>query len=188
MTPRFRELSLEELDDEQRRALEPVLAFAGGIRGPFNATLRDPELLARSFSLGEHLLFGTPLSRRLVELAVLISARVSGSRFEWYAHRRRAEEEGLSPAICDALAQGRRPADLSDEEAALFDLAVELLTAAAVRDETFQRARDAFGERGVVDLAYLVGFYQMISLALKLAAVEPPAGAPPLEPLTDPFG
>jgi 4-carboxymuconolactone decarboxylase len=76
---------------------------------------------------------------------------------------------------------------MAEDEAALFDLSVELLAAPAVDDATFERARDVFGERGVVELSYLLGFYGMISLVLKLAEVEPPDGSQPLQPLGAPF-
>jgi 4-carboxymuconolactone decarboxylase len=185
--PRFPQLTLDELDDEQRRAAEPVIAFAGGIVGPFNATLRSAKITARSFHLGEHLLFETTLPRRLVEMAVLIRARFSFSQLEWHAHRKAAAKAGLDDAICDALREGRRPEAMDDDEAALYDVCVELLRAPAVSDETFERAKAAFGERGVVELAYLVGFYGMISLVLKLAEVEAPDGSTPLAPLDDPF-
>ncbi len=184
---RFPQLRVEELDEEQRRAIAPVLQYAGGIRGPFNATLRSPRLTETSFALGTYLLFETVLPRQLTEMAILVAARVSGSRFEWWAHHRRALEEGLDPAICDALRDGRRPDAMSADEAALFDFAVEVLTRPAVGDETFARARDAFGERGVVDLTYLLGFYGMISLVLKVAEEEPPRDGAPLEPMDAPF-
>ena len=187
MSERFPQLELEDLDDEQRRAIAPVLDYAGSIGGPFNATLRSPRLTETSFTLGNYLLFETPFSRRLTEIAILIGARVSGSQFEWWAHERRAREEGVEPEICDALRAGRRPPSLSKEESVLFDFCVEQLTAPAVSDATFARARDAFGERGVVDLAYLLGFYGMIGGVLKVAAVTPPDGSMPLEPMEAPF-
>jgi 4-carboxymuconolactone decarboxylase len=187
MSDRFPALALEDLDAEQRRAIEPVLKYTGGISGPFNATLRSARLTETSFTLGSYLLFETPLSRRLTEMAILISARVSGSQYEWYAHQRRAKEEGLDEEICRALAEGRRPERMSEQEAALFDFSVEQLTRPQIADETFARARDAFGERGVVDLSYLLGFYGMIAGVLKAAAVTPPDGAQPLPPLEAPF-
>jgi 4-carboxymuconolactone decarboxylase len=185
---RFHQLEVEQLDDEQRRAAEPIIAFAGGITGPFNATLRSAELTERSFRLGEHLLFGTTLPRPLVEMAVLIAARVSGSQLEWYAHRQMARDFGLSDAVCDALQAGRRPQTMSEDEAALFDLCTEVLRSPGVSDSTFERAVRSFGERGVVELCYLVGFYGMISLVLKVAEVRAPDGSTPLASVPDPFG
>jgi 4-carboxymuconolactone decarboxylase len=184
---RFPVLALEDLDDEGRRVVEPIVRYSGGIGGPFNATLRSPELTELSFTLGEHLLFGTTLPRRLVEMAILIRARFSGSQLEWWAHRSRAEEAGLHDAVCEALRMGRRPDSMAEDEAALFDLCVELLRDPAVSDRTFARARDLFGERGVVELTYLVGFYGMISLVLKVAEVDAPDGSTPLEPMAAPF-
>ena len=187
MSDRFPLLDLDDLDDEQRRAIEPVLRYTGRIAGPFNATLRSARLTETSFTLGSYLLFETPFSRRLTEMAILIGARVAGSEFEWWAHERRAREEGLDGDICDALREGRRPASLTEEEATLFDFSVEVLTRPAVSDATFERAKTAFGERGVVDLTYLLGFYGMISLVLKMAEVEPPADGTPLRPMEAPF-
>ena len=187
MSERFPLLELDDLDADQRRAIEPILKYTGGISGPFNATLRSARLTETSFTLGSYLLFETPLLRPLTEMAILISARVSGSQFEWYAHHRRALEEGLSEDICAALGEGRRPEAMSDEETALYDFSVELLTAPAVSDATFGRAKDVFGERAVVDLSYLLGFYGMIALVLKTAAVSPPNGSLPLEPMDAPF-
>jgi 4-carboxymuconolactone decarboxylase len=166
MTERFPTLELEDLDAEQRRAIEPVLQYTGGISGPFNATLR---------------------SARLTEMAILISARVSGSQYEWYAHHRRAREEGLAEEICTALAEGRRPESMTEEEAALFAFSVEQLTAPQVSDAAFERATAVFGERGVVELSYLLGFYGMIAGVLKAAAVTPPGAAAPLRQMDAPF-
>lgn len=187
MRERFPLLELDGLDDDQRRAIEPVLRYAGGIDGPFNATLRSARLTETSFALGSYLLFETPFPRRLTEMAILIGARVSGSAFEWHAHEPRARQEGLAQEVCDALREGRRPPGLAEDEAALFDFGVELLTAPAVSDPTFERATVAFGERGVVDLTYLLGFYGMIALVLKMAEVHPPVGSRPLEPMDAPF-
>jgi 4-carboxymuconolactone decarboxylase len=186
MSERFPLLDLEDLDSDQRRAIEPVLRYTGSIAGPFNATLRSARLTETSFALGSYLLFETRLPRRLTEMAILIGARITGSQFEWHAHHRRALEEGLPEEICDALREGRRPPGLDEQEAALYEFSVELLTRPEVADATFARAKTAFGERGVVDLAYLLGFYGMIAGGPKMAAVAPP-GEPPLRPMDAPF-
>jgi len=185
--PRFRQLTLEELDDEQRRVIEPIVAFFGSFEGPFNPTLRSAELSEKTFALGQHLLFGSTLPRPLIEMVVLIRARFSFSQLEWWSHRRLAREAGLSDAICNALHQGRRPEVMTEHEAVAYDFSIELLQAPAVSDETFARARDAFGERGVVELTHVLGFYSMIALVLKMAEIGAPDGSTPLQPMADPF-
>ena len=187
MTERFPQLAVEDLDDEQQRAIAPILEYTGSISGPFNATLRSARLTETSFTLGTYLLFETGISRRLTEIAILIGARVSGSQFEWWAHHRRALEEGVPEELCDALRRGRRPDGLDEQEGVLYDFCVEQLTAPEVSDATFERTKAVFGERGIVDLAYLLGFYGMIGGVLKVAAVTPPDGSMPLEPMEAPF-
>ena len=75
MTERFPQLAVEDLDDEQQRAIAPILEYTGSISGPFNATLRSARLTETSFTLGTYLLFETGISRRLTEIAILIGAR-----------------------------------------------------------------------------------------------------------------
>lgn len=186
--PRFAQLRMEELDEAGRRVADEVVKFAGGIGGPFNVMLRSAELADLCFRLGSYVLFGTKLPRRLVELAVLIGARVSGSQLEFWAHRRRALAEGLPDSVIDALAAGRRPEGLDEDEAALFDYCVALAKKGPLDDAVFARARDRFGERGAVDLAAVVGFYGLVTMFLKAGNVYPPAEVPlPLVPMRDPF-
>ena len=80
MTERFPQLAVEDLDDEQQRAIAPILEYTGSISGPFNATLRSARLTETSFTLGTYLLFETGIPRRLTEIAILIGARVTPAR------------------------------------------------------------------------------------------------------------
>ena len=116
-------------------------------------------------------------------MAVLIRARASFSQFEWYAHHHPALEAGLAEEICEAIRLGRRPERMAADEEALFEFCAELVTAPAVGDAAFDRAKEALGERGVVELTYLIGFYSMVALVLRVAEVDAPDGTTPLEPV-----
>jgi 4-carboxymuconolactone decarboxylase len=117
-------------------------------------------------------------------MAVLLTARHWTSQFEWYAHRRGAEQAGLSPAICDAIAGGRRPAQMQPDETVIYDFASELLETKQVSDATFKAARDLLGERGVVDLIGVMGWYGTVSMLLNVDRYPLPEGVqPPLKPL-----
>ena len=120
-------------------------------------------------------------------MAVLIRARVESSEFEWLSHHHRALEAGLSEDVCNALREGRRPEHLADDEAALFDFSIEAVKRKDVGNATFDRARERFGERGVVELTYILGFYAMIALVLEVAREGAPDGTPQLPPVEDPF-
>ncbi len=88
----------------------------------------------------------------------------------------------MSPAIADAIAANQRPASMAKDEEAVYDFVSEMLATGSVSDPTFQRVKDTFGERGVVDLVGAVGYYSLVSMTLNVAQVQLPAGvAPPLK-------
>ena len=167
------------MTEAQQRVYESIAAGPrGGVRGPFNALLRSPELADRVQRVGEYLRFGTSLPARLNELAILINARFWGSKYEWYAHRPLAEKGGLAPAIADDLARNRRPERMQPDETVVYEFCTALHTAHAVDDALFDRAVAVLGERGVMDLIGVSGYYTLVSMVLNVAEIPLPAGAP----------
>jgi 4-carboxymuconolactone decarboxylase len=115
-------------------------------------------------------------------MAIIMAGRKWTAQYEFHAHRRLALEAGLSPAIADAIAANQRPASMAKDEEAVYDFVSELLATGSVSDPAFQRVKDAFGERGVVELVGAVGYYSLVSMTLNVAQVPLPAGvAPPLK-------
>jgi len=128
--------------------------------------------------------FHSSLPKKLNELAIITTGRYFTSQYEFQAHHRAALEAGLSPAIADAVAQGKRPTGMSKEEATVFDFCWELLTTKQVSDANFKAAKDTFGERGVVDLIGVMGWYSTVSMALNVDRYPVPDGQKPeLAPL-----
>src|SRR5215475_9770099 len=85
--PRFKPLAADEMTDAQRKVYGEIAGGPrGGVRGPFNALLRSPELADRAQKMGEYLRFQSSIPARLNEFAILINARYWGSQYEWYAH------------------------------------------------------------------------------------------------------
>jgi 4-carboxymuconolactone decarboxylase len=149
----------------------------GGVRGPFNALLRSPELADRVQKVGEYLRFESSLPARLNELAILINAHFWGSKYEWYAHRPLAEKGGLAPAIADDVARNTRPSSMQPDEAVVYDFCTALHTTHAVDDALFARAVATVGERGVIDLIGVSGYYTLVSMVLNVAEIPLPTGA-----------
>jgi 4-carboxymuconolactone decarboxylase len=182
---RFTELTDADMDEAQRKVYRGIASGPrGGVRGPFNALLRSPELADRVQKVGEYIRFQSSLPARLNELAILVTARHWSAQFEWYAHHQLAMKAGLDPAIAAAIALGKRPAGMQDDEAAVFDFCTELNQTKSVGDATYMAALELFGERGIVDLIGASGYYTLVSMVLNVERHPLPEGvAEPLQPL-----
>jgi 4-carboxymuconolactone decarboxylase len=177
---RFAPLTYDQMTPPQRALIEHLLAGErAGTGGPFNVFLRSPEMGDIAQQLGARIRFHSTLPRRLNEMAILIVARDWTAQYEWYAHKRLALQAGLRSDIIDAIAAGRRPAHLQSDEQALYVFETELITRREVSDATFRDAVAAFGERGVVDLMNLMGYYQLVSMALNVDRYPLPDGVQP---------
>jgi 4-carboxymuconolactone decarboxylase len=178
--PRYPELRPEDMTEAQKRVYQSIAGGPrGGVRGPFNALLRSPELADRVQKVGEFLRFNSSLPPRLNELAILVNARFWGSTYEWYAHRPLAEKAGLASAIADDIARNGRPKSMQTDETLVYEFCTALHTTHGVDDALFERAVATLGERGVMDLIGVSGYYTLVSMVLNVAEIPLPAGATP---------
>ena len=193
---RFKLIPLDQLTPEQQALSEAIksgpraklkssgASKPGPLGGPFNVWLRSPGIGDLVQKLGEEIRFRSSLAGKLNELAILITARHWTSQYEWVAHHKLALEGGLDPAIAEDIAQGRRPQKMDADETIVYEFSNELQQTQAVNDATYKRALDRFGERGVVDLISVNGFYVLVSMCLNVDRTPVPAGTPlPLPPL-----
>ena len=157
----------DRLTDAQKKAAE---AFAEGrgyaIRGPFVPLIRSPEVMLRAKAMGDHLRFKSTLGPRLNEMVILITAREWSQQYEWQAHHPIALKEGLRREIADAIADGRRPAGMAEDEEAAYDMATEILRMKRVSDATYRRAVAKFGKQGVIDLLGVTGYYTFLAIVM----------------------
>ena len=177
---RFKPLTYGEMTPAQRAMTDHILAGErGAMGGPFNVLLRSPEIGDAAQQLGAQVRFHSSLPRKLNELAIIITARHWTAHYEWYAHKRAALQAGLDPSIVDAVAAGRRPASMQPDEEAVYAFCTELLQTRQVSDATFRAAVNAFGERGVVDMIAVTGYYQLVSMVLNVDRYPLPDGVKP---------
>lgn len=175
---RFPDIPREQLTDAQKQVYDAIASGPrGGVRGPFGPLLRSPELTDRVQKLGEYLRFNSSLSPRLNEMAILINARFWESKYEWFAHKPLAVKGGLAESIADELAQGKRPSNMKPDEEVVYDVCMALHKTHFVDDSLFKRAVSVLGERGVVDLVAVSGYYTLISMVLNVAEIPLPPGA-----------
>jgi 4-carboxymuconolactone decarboxylase len=174
---RMAEIPLDKMTPAQRTVADAIMSGPRkGMSGPFNAWLRSPELADRLQKVGEYVRFNSSLDKRLNEMAIIMTAQYWGSQYEWYAHAPLALKAGLDPAIVSALGAGKKPDSMKDDEAIIWEFTTQLRRDHGVDDAIYARAVAAFGERGVMDLVAVNGYYDVVSMTLNVAHVAPPAG------------
>ncbi len=165
----------------------------GRLEGPFNLMLYSPAVGLALQSLGSTIRYSTELSARSRELAILMVAARLRSDFEWYAHRPLALAAGAPPELVDQLGHGGTPAgseqrsvaeasqDSDTEQDVLVATMVDqMLSGSRIDVETYQHAVDSLGERSLVELVILVGYYWTLASAMSVFDVGLPAGEPPV--------
>jgi 4-carboxymuconolactone decarboxylase len=184
---RFAPLKPEELTPPQKAWADALAAPPrnGKIGNPpFRAYIRDPDLATRLIALADYLRWNSTLPPRLSEMAILITAREWTAQYEWYAHHPLALKGGLDPSVAAAIAAGKRPDNMRGDETALYDLATALYRDKKVSDSVYKAARDQFGERGIMDIIGIIGFYDITSMTLITMQGGVPEGkTPPLPEL-----
>ena len=178
--PRIPLVPTDTMDAEQRRVLDTIVSGPRGrIQGPLRAVLHNAELADRWQALGALLRYRTSLTPRQSELAILVTGRACRSPFEWHAHRIEAEKAGIEPEVIEALLAERVPDGLSDDDALVVRVAVELNRMRSVSDATYADALARFGPRKLVELTSLVGYYTMVAMTLNAHEIPLPEGAVP---------
>jgi 4-carboxymuconolactone decarboxylase len=160
----------DKMTPAQKQAVDEYKKARGGeVSGPWAVLTRSPELMSRTRMLSDYLRFKSTLAPRLSEFVILMTAREWGQNYEWNAHHPLAIKGGLNPEVAKAVAEGRRPAKMAEDETSLYDLIQELLRNRTVSDATYARAATTFGEQGVVDAVSISGYYTMIGMLLNTA-------------------
>jgi 4-carboxymuconolactone decarboxylase len=178
--PRFPQLTLEQLNDQQRPLGDQIMKISSvGLGGPYNPMLRSPIYAQRMYDLLDYLRWHTSVPTKLNEMAILIVGRQWRSQVEWYAHAPLAKKAGLADSIIADLKAGKRPAGMSPEEEVVYDFVTDLTIKHAVSDELFARARKLLGEQQVVDLTAVAGTYIGVAMMLAMAEQGVPADKEP---------
>jgi 4-carboxymuconolactone decarboxylase len=151
--------------------------------GPFVPLLWSPDVMLRTAALGGYLRYQSIFPARLSEFMILIAARHWTQQYEWSLHCPIAIRAGVEPQVVSAIAAGRRPAGMAEDQAILYDFCTELIMTQRVNDATYARALGTFGEQGVVEAAVIMGYYSMLAMVLNIARTPPEPGGPTLQPL-----
>jgi 4-carboxymuconolactone decarboxylase len=180
-------LRYDELDDDGREVWDGVVGSRGsqlineqgGLVGPFNAFVHAPGVGGRMSALGAEVRFRTSLERRLTELAIITVGARWRAEFEWWAHARMAREHGVPEAVVAAIGGGEEPPFEAEDERVVYDVARELAESGRVSPAAYAAAQGLLGDRGLVELVSICGYYTLVSFLLNAFEVPLPDGATP---------
>jgi 4-carboxymuconolactone decarboxylase len=178
MTDRLGPLAPEQMSAAQQAAAQAVIdGPRGAVYGPFVPLLRSPELMECADKMGEYLRYRSAIGTRLSELAILLTARQWDQQVEWAIHAPIAERCGIGAPIVAAIAERRRPHAMLVDEEVVYDFCMELHQHKRVSDATYANAVALFGEKGVVDLMGINGYYTLLAMVMNAAQTPAPASA-----------
>jgi 4-carboxymuconolactone decarboxylase len=176
---RYKDLDPTALDEAQKRIWQEIASGPrGNVPPPLQIWLKSPALAENAQRLGAFARYGTSLPPRLSELAILMTARHWTAHYEWHHHEVFARKAGLDPAVIAAIAARRMPNFVNEDERVVHDFCSVFYRTHAVDDATYARAVAAFGEKGVVELVAIMGYYALISMTLNVFEVPVPPDAP----------
>jgi 4-carboxymuconolactone decarboxylase len=180
--PRLPDINPDALSPAQRKVYDTILNGPRGVvEGPLRVWLTSAELAERAQALGAFCRFGTALPPRLSELAILVTAVHWQAGFEWYAHAPLAARGGLATDAIEALRTGKPVTFDKDDERIVHRFAVELTRDRRVSDATYAEAVHVLGEKPVIELVGILGYYAFVSMTIVTFDVPLPAG------VADPF-
>jgi 4-carboxymuconolactone decarboxylase len=173
---RLPEIDPAKLSDAQRDIYDQIMRARGHMRGPFAVWLRNAELCENTLELQEMFASRVTLERRLLELMILISARLATAQYAWFIHEPHALKFGISPDIIQAIRERRTPDFTRDDERLVYDITTELNTTRSLSEANYNRGVALFGEQVMVELVSAIGFYAMVGMTLNAFAVSVPDG------------
>jgi len=170
-------LSPGEMSAEQRAIYdESIASKRGSPPPPMMAWLASPDMAKHATRLGAFLRYDTTLTPALSELAILVTARHWTAQFEWYAHKKMALDGGLDPAIIEDIKNRRTPSFADPKARVIYDVARSLHEAKGLSQPLYDEAVRLLGDRGLVEVIGLCGYYTMVSMTLNTYQFPVPAG------------
>jgi 4-carboxymuconolactone decarboxylase len=176
--PRLAHLDETQMNEAQRTLLASLRSGPRGqsltVRGPFAAWMHAPEFGQLAQALGAHARYHSALEPRLSEFAILCTAAIWRAQYEWFAHAPMAVKAGVAAEVIEDLRSGRRPKGADEDQQAIYDFVRELYETRRVSEPTYKRLHAFLGDKAMVELVGILGYYALISMTLNVFHMLPP--------------
>ena len=172
-------LEPDEVPAEHRARYDHVGEVRGGsMPGAFKAMAHSPLAMERIAGLGEYLRFDSGFDPDLRELVTLAVVQRTRCALEWTAHWGLAAKMGVSEDLLGRL--GTPEAEKEPEPVGSALRFARLVTdGEPVDDDTIAVLRSELGDKGLIDLISLVGYYLALSRIIETLQIPLPDGMVP---------
>jgi len=177
---RMKQMKPDEFDAKTRALGDQIAKTRGGeIQGPWAHMLRSPKLAEKAAAYSDLFRSELSLPLNLVQLAVIMAARHWNAEYVWNAQSPRAKAAGVSEAAIEAIRTKKTPSFTDPQEKAVYDLFSELYANQGVSDATYDAAVKALGEKGLIELINVNGFYSIVATIVRTTGIPTRDGAHP---------
>lgn len=160
-------LKPEDMSDAQRTIHDAIVnGPRGRVEGPLKVWLHSPALADKAQQLGQFARFDSALEPRLSELAIMVTGRFWSAQFEWSVHKPFALKAGLSETVLDAIRDRRTPPFEKEDERVVYDVSRALHETHKIGDALYREAIEVLGQRRLIDLVGILGYYTLISMTI----------------------
>ena len=164
---RLSEITREQMDSEQAALYADLIRGPrGAVTGPFIAWMHAPVIGKHLDKLGKYLRFQSSLSDRIAQLSILQTLAFWRSAFAWNRHVALARSMRIEEDVIVALRSRIVPSYSDPIEGSAYGAVEALLHTRTIVSMDWDPLVAAFGEKGLVDLVALVGYYGLVALTL----------------------
>ena len=171
---RILEIPPEKLSPEQTTVFDQLTAGRGRILGPYKIWIHSPTVAAGMERIGTFLNKHASLSKREVEVVILVIAQHWKGDYVRQAHLREGNAAGLPQEAIDAILAGGDPKLADPHERAVHRFAEALVGGSKLSDAEFAEIETALGREGIAEVLVLLGYYTSVALAMKVHDVPIP--------------
>ena len=166
----------DSVPENQRDAFDKIVQNLGSVPpyGPGSVMIHIPEASLRATALNQYLRNESSLPNKILELAMLVTAREMDCQYIWNAHAASGRAAGLEDEVVDGLREGEDFTGLPADEQAVIDYGRELFRNHQASRGAFQAALEQFGRQGLVELTMVLGNYTMLALNINAFDAELP--------------
>jgi alkylhydroperoxidase family enzyme len=161
----------EDPQDERARAVverlpEPRINL-------FTMLANAPALIGPALRLGQAILTTSDLDVVVRELAILHTARITDTEYEWVQHEAIARLVGIEEEKIRAVERGEIDGDPFDaRESLALSIVGELAAGGTPPEELVQRGEAELGRAQLIELMIVAGYYAMLGGVMRAVRID----------------